>query len=174
MNYSFVFLLMISLFFLVHYIQRQRLYKKRFDKLMNKNEKSKNNISNQYAYELSPEVINGIIDKIEEFEINKGFINHEVTLHSLAKLFETNANYLSRVINARIGKNFSQYINDLRIEYAMEGMLSDKKLRKYTIKAIAEECGYRNAESFSKAFYKRNGIYPSYYIKKLNKTEQKD
>jgi AraC-like DNA-binding protein len=174
MNWGFIILLIISLFLLAHYIQRQRLYKSRFDKLMIKNEKSKNSISNQYAHELSPEVINTIINKIEEFETNKGFINHEITLQSLAKLFETNANYLSRVINARIGKNFSQYINDLRIEYAMEGMLSDKKLRKYTIKAIAEECGYRNAESFSKAFYKRNGIYPSYYIKKLNKTEQKD
>ena len=42
-------------------------------------------------------------------------------------------------------------------------------MRKYTIKAIAAECGYKNAESFSKAFYKINGIYPSYYIKKIEK-----
>ncbi|NNF30036.1 MAG: AraC family transcriptional regulator [Flavobacteriaceae bacterium] len=174
LNWGFIFLLLISLLLLVYYIQRQQLYKRRFDKLMQQNETSNYNSSNQYAYELSPEVINNILLKMEGFERSKTFLNHEITLQSLAKLFETNANYLSRVINAKIGKNFSQYINDLRIDYAMTGIRSDKKLRKYTIKAIAEECGYKNAESFSKAFYKRNGIYPSYYIKKLNKADQKN
>ena len=71
----------------------------------------------------------------------------------------------------KMGKNFSQYINDLRIDYAMNHLLQDAKMRKYTIKAIAEECGYRNSESFSKAFFKRNGIYPSYYIKQLEKNK---
>ena len=89
----------------------------------------------------------------------------------MAKLFDSNANYLSRVINLKIGKNFSQYINDLRIDYAVRKISNDKKFRKYTIKAIGEECGYRNAESFSKAFYRRNKIYPSNYINKLNKTD---
>ncbi|WP_159025502.1 AraC family transcriptional regulator [Aquimarina sp. Aq78] len=41
--------------------------------------------------------------------------------------------------------------------------------RKYTVQAIAQEIGFNNSEAFSKAFYKKTGIYPSYFIKKLEK-----
>ncbi len=170
-NWLIIIFLIFSLLLLGYYIQRQQLYKRRFDKLMINSDTKTTNGSNRYAHELSPEVITSILNKLEAFENSKEFLNHEITLQSLAKYFKTNANYLSRVTNLKIGKNFSQYINDLRIEYSMKRILSEKKIRNYTIKAIAEECGYKNAESFSKAFYKRNGIYPSYYIKKLNKTD---
>ncbi len=33
--------------------------------------------------------------------------------------------------------------------------------------AIAEEAGFNTAESFSKAFFKKTGIKPSYFIKEL-------
>ena len=85
----------------------------------------------------------------------------------MAKQFGTNSTYLSKVINLKKDKNFSQYINDLRIDYAIEQFEINTKFRKYTIKAIAGECGFKNAESFSKAFYKKWGIYPSYYLKQL-------
>jgi AraC-like DNA-binding protein len=35
--------------------------------------------------------------------------------------------------------------------------------------AIAEEIGFNNAQTFSSAFYKKTGIYPSYFINQLNK-----
>ena len=39
--------------------------------------------------------------------------------------------------------------------------------------AIAQEVGFNNSESFSKAFYKKTGIYPSYFIKQLEKENKK-
>ena len=44
-------------------------------------------------------------------------------------------------------------------------------MRKYTIKALSKEFGFSSAESFSRAFYKKFGIYPSYYITELDKSE---
>jgi len=45
----------------------------------------------------------------------------------------------------------------------------DSRFRKFTIKAIANEIGFNTDQAFSKAFYKRTGIYPSYFIKELDK-----
>ncbi|WP_109097198.1 helix-turn-helix domain-containing protein [Aquimarina sp. AU58] len=72
-----------------------------------------------------------------------------------------------KVIYCHKQKTLSQYINDLRIDFVVEKFRSDSKFRKYTIKAIAQEVGFNTAEAFSKTFYKKTGIYPSYFIKKL-------
>ncbi|TSE03808.1 AraC family transcriptional regulator [Aquimarina algiphila] len=45
----------------------------------------------------------------------------------------------------------------------------DRIFRKYTVKAIAQDIGFNNAEAFAKAFYKKTGIYPWYFIKELEK-----
>jgi Helix-turn-helix domain len=115
-----------------YYFRRQRIYKKRFETLMDQAGKSA----------------------------------HSTTIDP--KSFGTNSTYLSKVVNIEKKKNFSKYINDLRIIYAFDELKTNTTFRKYTIKAIAQECGFKSAESFSKAFYKTYGIYPSFYIKKLS------
>ncbi|WP_416370339.1 helix-turn-helix domain-containing protein [Tenacibaculum ovolyticum] len=85
----------------------------------------------------------------------------------------TNTNYLSKVINQHKNTTFSNYINRLRIDYIVEKLKTDSLLRKYTIKTIANEAGFKNTESFSKAFYKFTEIKPSYFIKELEKTNTK-
>ena len=39
----------------------------------------------------------------------------------------------------------------------------------YIIKAIAKEIGFNTSEAFSKSFYKNTGIYPSFFLKELDK-----
>lgn len=79
----------------------------------------------------------------------------------------TNSKYLSKVIKYYHSKSFSPYVNDLRIDYTIGRLKVDHKIQNYTIKAIAAEAGFNSAEAFSKYFYKKNGIYPSYFIKQL-------
>lgn len=161
-----------ALFLVFYYFNRQRVYKVRFEALLasNNSQRRLKHPNNGVKPEISSEVVNDIMSKLERFELQRQFLLYDVSLQGLAKNFHTNSNYLSRIVNMKMEKNFSQYIHDLRIEYSMEEVLSDPKFRKYTIKAIAEESGYTNAESFSRAFYKKNGIYPSYYINNLNKS----
>lgn len=118
---------------------------------------------------ISIDIIKDISLKIKTFETNKEFIEPSISVGTLAKAFGTNSNYLSKIINHSKQKNFSNYINDLRIEYAMNKLKTDKTFRKYTIKAIANESGFNSAESFSSAFYKYAEIKPSFFIKNLNK-----
>ena len=165
--------LFISLFALGYFYRREQIYKKRFNALILENEHNTNNQSEKSKNsKLSKEIINSILDQLSTFENNEEYLSLDISIQSLAKSFDTNYKYLSKVINLYKEKRFSNYINDLRVEYAFNELKNDSKIRKYTIKAIAKECGFNSAESFAKAFYKKYGIYPSFYIKQLEKSNQ--
>jgi YesN/AraC family two-component response regulator len=158
---------------LLWYIHKQKTYKKRYHQLIDK-QKNKLEVTGQTKQSdlnISETLIQDILKRLEVFEKQKKYLQPNVSLQSLSKNLQTNPNYLSRVINFNRDKNFSQYLNDLRIAYALEALQEKPTFLKYSIKAIALECGYTNATSFSRAFYKQTGLYPSFYIKQLSKTK---
>jgi len=172
--------LVVSLLVLLYYIRRQRLFKLRFLKLMEQQEEAEIKVETHVTSEvettsggldISEEIVANIMNKLEIFEREKHFLSSKIKLTGLAKACNTNSTYLSKVINLKKGKNFSTYINELRVQYSFNELKTNSVFRKYTIKAIAAECGFKSAESFSKAFYKKNGIYPSYYIKQLEQNK---
>ena len=119
--------------------------------------------------DLPDEVVQSILERLTRFETSHKFTNKQYTLSSLAKELHTNSAYLSKIINAEKKTSFAHYMNKLRIDYAIEKLKEDSLLRSYTIKAIANEFGFNTAQSFSNAFYKQTGIYPSFFIKQLEK-----
>lgn len=147
-------------------LYRQKiLFKKRFKALLQNNPQE----TPAAGPSISEEIIEDILLKLKKFEAGAHFKNPEVSLNFLAKKFGTNSTYLSKVLNVYKEKNLSQYLNDLRVAYAIEQIKEDSNFRKYSIEAIAKECGYRNATSFSRAFYKKTGIYPSFFVNEWNK-----
>ncbi|WP_378181971.1 helix-turn-helix domain-containing protein [Aquimarina sp. SS2-1] len=167
-------LLILSVAAFIYSNSKKRLYQKKFEMLIAKS-KDEGKVTSlpQDQIKNSPNIpeniINSIIKGLENFERNHHYINSKYTLNLLAKELQTNSSYLSKTINSMKDKSFSQYINDLRIDYTIETLKHTRKYDLYTIKGIAEEVGFKSSESFSKAFYKRTGIYPSYFIKKLKK-----
>lgn len=117
-------------------------------------------------------LVEQILEKLNHFETTKGYLSSNITIQSLSENFETNNKYVSKVVNTYKEKTFIQYVNDLRIEYALHSLKEDYKLQKFTIQALAIEFGFNNAESFSTAFYKKTGIKPAYYIKQLEKIKK--
>ena len=109
------------------------------------------------------------LKELERFEIKKKFLEKDLTLVHLASTFNTNSNYLSKVINYYRNKNYTTYLNDLRINYIVNLLKTESKFRNYTIKALAEESGFSAPQHFSKAFFSTTGIYPSYFLNQLNK-----
>ena len=167
--------LLLSLLAVFYYAKRQQTFKKRFQKLMDQKEAAANHDAEseekvETSIDISEDIVDEILVNLQEFEANNEFLSQKVKLTQLAKNCNTNSTYLSKVINFKKNKNFSTYINELRVAYAFKELRDNKTFRKYTIKAIAEECGFKSAESFSKAFYKEYGIYPSYYIKQLQQS----
>jgi len=116
---------------------------------------------------LSDDKLNQLSLQLEGFEIEKRFLDKKVNLDILSKEFNTNRAYLSKSVNELKGKNFSQYLNELRIGYIVNELKTHENLHKLTIAAIADKAGYNNAESFTNAFKKMTDTLPSYFIKAL-------
>ncbi|MCB0375595.1 MAG: helix-turn-helix transcriptional regulator, partial [Sinomicrobium sp.] len=110
-----------------------------------------------------------ILERLSDFVKKQQYLDQEVNLHTLAKKLQTNPKYLSKTINYYEQKSFTSYINDLRINYAVSRLKTDRKLQRYAVKAIADETGFSNQQSFSQAFHKKTGMHPSYFIKQLQK-----
>jgi len=175
---SIITLCLISILFLGYNYVKNKKYKKRFNELYNVANPDKNLnkegliIGGKNTIGIDETLIKAILVRLEEFESKSEFLKRNITTNSLAKSFDTNSKYLSKVINRYKKKNFNSYLNDLRIAYAVEKLKTDRKFKKYSIRAIAQETGFNSTEVFSKAFYKKNGIHPSYFIKQLEKHEQ--
>ncbi|WP_420571969.1 helix-turn-helix domain-containing protein [Kordia sp.] len=113
--------------------------------------------------------VNEILKALEKFEQKKQFLDVNCNLDFVAKKVKTNKAYLSKVIHAEKQQKFIGYITNLRINHALEKLKEDKLFRSYDIKSIASELGFKSPDSFSRAFKNKTGIYPSYYIKNINK-----
>ncbi len=168
-----IIVLCIIVFILMLIYSRQLVYKKRFEQLVRKQKTVPIKVLQKTTQsDISATIIEAILSQLEVFETEEKFRDKTLTLNKAAKLFSTNSTYLSKVINLEKDKNFSQYLNDLRVAFAMNEINTNPKFIKYTIKAIADESGFKSGESFSKAFYKIYKIYPSYYLKNIEKSKK--
>ena len=108
----------------------------------------------------------GLMKKIMAvMEDEEVFCNPDFSLPVLARLTESNTNYVSQAINTHSGKNFRSFVNGYRIKLAMKRMMDNGIYANYTIKGIAESVGYKSASNFISAFKKFTGMTPSLYQK---------
>ena len=161
----------LALLAMAYFIARNRVYKKRFKKVISNapGKAYEVTVTNKNTADIDESLISEILMKLKKFESSNKFTNKNLTLTALAKELKTNNRYLSKIINENKGCNFANYINDLRLEFAIGKLKTDEKFRAFTIKAIAGEAGFKTAQSFSLTFYKRTGIYPSYFLQQLQK-----
>jgi AraC-like DNA-binding protein len=119
---------------------------------------------------LSEEIVKDVLLKLQIFENKDKYLKY-YTLSSLAKELKTNSSYLSKIINSSKEGNFANYLNKLRIEYAINKLKTDRSFVLYTVQAIAEDVGFNKAQSFSTAFKKQTGISVIYFIKQLTEAK---
>jgi AraC-like DNA-binding protein len=90
----------------------------------------------------------------------KPYLQNELNLSDLSELVGVSPYYLSQVINEQSKKNFYDFINEYRTQYAAKILVNSEKT---TITAIAFEAGFNNRVSFNNAFKKYIGMTPSQY-----------
>lgn len=108
-----------------------------------------------------------IIRKLRELEDKLVFLNQDYTQQFVAKKIKTNTAYLSFVVNKRLGKSFSEYANELKINYVINQLITNPTYRKYSTQAIAESAGFKKANSFTISFKKRTGLTPVQFAEKI-------
>jgi YesN/AraC family two-component response regulator len=115
--------------------------------------------------------IQKILDKLEEFEKSKSYLNNSISLSYLATYCDANIKYLSYVIKTHKNNDYNNYINDLRINFIIDKLRNFPKYRNYKMSALAEEAGFSSGNKFSTIFKKTTNIPPSAFIKYLSETE---
>jgi len=102
---------------------------------------------------------------IQLIESEKLFIDSKLSIKTVADRLGVKVNHLSQVINQKTGKNFFKFINEYRVEEAKR-LLSSPANQKFTILAIAYDCGFNSKSSFNTIFKEYTGQTPSDFIKK--------
>ncbi|TXD49757.1 helix-turn-helix domain-containing protein [Polaribacter sp. IC073] len=162
----FVVLIIVSLI-LRHQYKKRKFYKNKVEIIMTTTTTTTTTINNSNNIDIPKDIVDEVLLKLEKFELDKKYLSNKVTLNSLAKDLSSNTNYLSKIINHYKGLSFSNYLNTLRINFIVSELKVNSLYRKFTVKAIAEEAGFNNSESFSKAFYKITNVKPSFFMKQL-------
>ncbi|MCC5931862.1 MAG: AraC family transcriptional regulator [Cyclobacteriaceae bacterium] len=91
-----------------------------------------------------------LIEKLQHlFSASQIFKNPELKIWDLAAKLGTNRTYVSRIINQEYSRNFCNFVNLHRIQFARELMLNKPELSN---EEIAEASGFGSLNSFYRAF----------------------
>ncbi|MFD2891373.1 helix-turn-helix domain-containing protein [Flavobacterium chuncheonense] len=124
--------------------------------------------SNKEETEINPVLEEAILKNLEKFEVQKRYLQKDMTLPKIASYLKTNTKYAAKTILKHRGKKTIDYINDLKVEHIIELLKNENKYRNYTIKALAEEAGFGSTQNFTRAFKNKTNSSPSNFIQELN------
>ena len=99
-------------------------------------------------------------------ENNNRYLDSMFSLEVLAQETKMSVSKVSSIINTHSDFNFSDYINQFRIEKA-KTLLLEPKYNDYNIEAIGFECGFNSKSAFYAAFKKFTNLTPTEFKKKV-------
>lgn len=108
------------------------------------------------------QILNGLGKLMLE---EKLYRDADLSLSRLANHLGTTSKNISFVLNQKLGKNFTDYINHYRVEEVKDRLLRSEN-KKYTITALAYECGFNSQPTFQRAFKNIVGITPSEFLQR--------
>lgn len=116
----------------------------------------------EYMYELECQGLNNELKKAVAY-IRQNYKN-DIKLFDVAKEIGLNETYFSRVFKKKFGINYSDYLNNVRLEKSKE-LLNTTNL---TMNEISTEVGYNSESYFSRIFKLNFKITPKQFRKKQN------
>ena len=111
------------------------------------------------------------LDKTREIctklENSKEYINEnfrsDISLDDVSREVDISPYYFSKLFKQETGKNFIEYLTEIRLKNARE-LLQDSRL---SIKEICAQSGYSDPNYFSRIFKKYEGVTPSEFRERL-------
>ena len=98
---------------------------------------------------------NQLIVSIQTY-ISKNFHDPDLSLKKISEVFSISESYFSYLFKAETGRNFSEYLEELRMQQAMH-LLKETDI---PLSELYIHLGYSNANSFRRAFKKVYGASP--------------
>lgn len=105
-------------------------------------------------------------EKLKLFEAKKAYQNPNILLDQLAREMGTNSRYLSLVIREQFDRNFTDYINELRVKEILN-MFANGLHNKMTLEGLSQLAGFNSRVTFNRAFKKCTGKTPSVYLEEI-------
>ncbi len=94
------------------------------------------------------------------------YLDSELTIQKLARLFGMPTRELSVLINQNLNQHFFDFISSYRIKKAIS-IIEQPENKKLTILEILYEVGYNSKSPFNKAFKNHTGLTPTEYRSRL-------
>ena len=120
-----------------------------------------------HVFTIPEKTENLILSNLETFEKSKDVRDPNLSLVVLAKRMNTNSKYLSEIINKHKGKNFNNYLNELRVNYIVDKLTQNPEYLQYKTSYLAEEAGFASRTTFTTIFKNVTGKSPSQFIDEL-------
>ncbi len=98
------------------------------------------------------------------FHYMESQLAEDISLEQAAERLSWSSGYLSNYIKQKTGQTFSEHLQTLRMNRAMELLGSTNK----PVKDIAASVGYYNVTSFNRLFKKTTGLSPGDYRKRVS------
>ncbi|WP_299668153.1 AraC family transcriptional regulator [uncultured Polaribacter sp.] len=104
-----------------------------------------------------------LLDFMNKYE---PYLNKELKLQDLASFIGWSRSTLSYVINKGFDKNFYDFVNEYRLNFATQE-INNAAYKKYSLDYIAAESGFKNYVSFYRIFRRYKGTSPKTFIKEI-------
>ena len=163
-TFWFLALVWIIILGFIFYFTRKYIFRMR-SKIISQFEELKKRqiISNSpiISEERSNEITEKLITYMQE---QKPYLNPELRQIDVLVALGYNLREVSKVLNSQLNQNFPDFVNSFRIA-EVSIRVRNNDLEKYTLWAIAMECGFSSKSSFLRAIKKTTNMTPSEYFK---------
>ena len=155
------------IFIVLKALQNPQLFKGIDSSLLLAKDLQSDSLNDHDQLESAEEKLHEIV-KLKEFMKNeKPYLDPSLTLNNLGNQLSINPKDLSILINKYIGQHFFDFVNNYRIENAME-LLTDPNNHDLTVLEVLYEVGFNSKSSFNTAFKKHTGFTPTEYRKRYS------
>ena len=103
---------------------------------------------------------------VDLLNIEKPFLNPQLTLTDLSEKLSVSTKHLSQVINQSFNKSFFDFVNTFRIQEAQQ-ILKESQDDKLTVLEVMYQVGFNSKSSFNTAFKKETGRTPTEFRKMI-------
>lgn len=123
----------------------------------------KENVNNAEVKDHLNEVISAQISALKHYMIEKEpFLDPSLTIQELSNQIDIPVRDLSVLINHHIDQHFFDFVNEYRIQKAMN-ILKDQSKSQLTVLEILYEVGFNSKSSFNTSFKKHTNLTPTAY-----------
>lgn len=105
---------------------------------------------------------------LEVMKTQKPYLDAEFTITDMARLVNSNDNYVSKSVNKIGGKKWNDLLNCFRVQAFLNYLHQDKGFQQ-PVMEIAIKSGFNSKTTFYRVFKNATGLTPNEYLDQLSK-----